>query len=123
MKKTFLLLLLPLLLFGCSDDSGGSASSSKYNELYRITDYFVEQLYTVYDSYGITGEKYKKYTKDNEYRVLPIGRLVSVRIEHVATDEEYEDLRYALASHYVDDYRVNQVYISQGGIVMIDCRK
>ncbi len=51
-----------------------------------------------------------------------MGRLINVRIEDVASDEEYEKLRKALESHYAGDTRVNKVYINRAGTIMIDCR-
>jgi len=48
--------------------------------------------------------------------------LINVKILKVVEDEEYEDLKEDLKSHYKGDKRVNDVYICQGGTVMIDCR-
>ena len=97
-----------------------SCSKIKNKELYEITDRVVDSLYTTYQSYGLQGES--EYTKDNEYKVMPIGRLVNVRIEHEATDEEYDELIEELKSHYKGDSRVNNVYRCQAGTIMIDCR-
>ncbi len=69
-----------------------------------------------------TGKDYVRYTKDNEYKVTPIGRMINVRIERYAEMEEYEDLRDALKSHYSNDSRVHDVFINELGTVMIDCR-
>ena len=103
--------------------SFSSCNNIKYRELYGITDEFVEKLQTTYESYGILGGRdYTRYTKDKEYKVCPIGRLIVVRIERYADDDEYESLRKALESHYSGDKRVNQVYRNQGGTIAIDCR-
>ena len=51
-----------------------------------------------------------------------MGRLINVRIEREVASSEYENLRQILESHYSGDSRVNQVYICEGGTVMIDCR-
>ena len=100
-----------------------SCNSIKYGELFDITDEFVEKLQTTYRSYGmIGGIDHTEYTKDREYKVFPIGRLINVRIERYASDDEYESLRKALESHYADDSRVNKVYRNQAGAIMIDCR-
>lgn len=100
-----------------------SCNSVKYGELFEITDEFVEKLQTTYQSYGMLGGmNHTKYTKDKEYKVFPMGRLVNVCIEHYANDDEYEDLRKALESHYSGDKRVNRVYRNQAGTLMIDCR-
>ena len=100
-----------------------ACDSIRYKELYEITDEFVEKLQTTYQSYGMLGGMDDtKYTKDKEYKVFPIGRLINVRIEHYANDDEYESLRKALESHYSDDSRVNKVYRNQAGTIMIDCR-
>ena len=97
--------------------------NNKYNELFSITDKFVESLDTTYESYGLLdGVDYTKYTSDREYKVFPIGRLVNVRIEKVASDEDYETLQKVLNKHYEKDIRVNSVYRCQAGTLMIDCR-
>ena len=115
MKKIFALFIT--LAFICS------CNSIRYHELYDITDEFVEKLQTTYQSYGLLGGmQYTKYTKDKEYKVTPVGRLINVRIERHADDDEYESLRKALESHYSGDRRVNQVYRNQAGTIMIDCR-
>ena len=100
-----------------------SCNSIKYGELFEITDEFVNDLQSTYQSYEMFGGmEHTKYTKDKEYKVFPMGRLINVRIEHYADDDEYESLRKALESHYSGDRRVNQVYRNQAGTIMIDCR-
>lgn len=115
MKKCFFFTLITIILCSCDN--------IKYGELFDITDEFVEKLHTTYNSYGLLGGmEHTKYTKDREYKVFPIGRLINVRIEHYATNEEYESLRKALDNHYSDNYRVRSVYRNQAGTIMIDCR-
>ena len=115
MKKYLVVFFLLFVLCSCNN--------IKYGELYSITDEFVENLQTTYQSYGMLGGvEYTKYTKDKEYKVFPMGRLINVRIERYADDNEYESLRKALESHYSGDSRVNQVYRNQAGTIMIDCR-
>lgn len=115
MKKLIFISVLLVVLGGCNN--------IKYGELYTITDEFVEKLETTYESYGVLGGiDYTRYTKDKEYIVFPMGRLIIVKIEHYADDNEYENLRKALESHYSSDKRVNQVYRNQGGTIAIDCR-
>lgn len=112
-KLVYLLALVILMLTSCS----------RNRELYEKTDYFVEQLETTYQSYGMMGiVKYQQFTSDNKYKIAPIGRLINVRIEEYATVKDYEDLRDDLKRHYRNDERVSDVYICGGGTVMIDCR-
>lgn len=114
-KCLFICIFAMTLLCGCD--------RIKYGELFEITDEFVNDLHSSYRSYGLFGGmEYIKYTKDKEYKVFPIGRLINVRIEHRANDDEYESLRKALESHYSDNHRVNQVYRNGAGTIMIDCR-
>lgn len=103
----------------CSPMTGCGPSRSN---LYEHTDYFVEQLDTTYESYGLRGVERKRVTRDGKYGVFPVGRLVNVRIEEVVGDKEYESLRKDLERHYRGDRRVNQVYRNQGGTITIDCR-
>lgn len=92
-------------------------------ELYQITDGFVESLQTTYESYGMLGgQEYTKYTKDGSYKVMPIGRLINVRIEKSVSGNEYETLKNNLKEHYKNNIHVNDVYICGAGTVMIDCR-
>lgn len=114
MKKFIYLFLLSLSLFGCSESK---------KELYKQTDKFVLSLNKDYKSYGLLGgSDYAVTTSDGLYKITPIGRLINVKIEKVVEDKQYEDLRKDLEDHYKKDYRVNKVYICNGGTVMIDCR-
>jgi hypothetical protein len=79
-KSIFVCLVLIVSLCSCNN--------IKYRELYGITDEFVENLQTKYESYGLLGGmEHTKYTEDKEYKVLPMGRLINVRIERYADDE------------------------------------
>jgi hypothetical protein len=100
-----------------------TSCSSKYNQIYEHTDYFVESLETTYDSYGaIGGMDYMKFTEDGKYQIFPMGRLINVKILEDVPQSEYEDLREDLENYYEGDERVNQVYICSAGTVMVDCR-
>ena len=61
-------------------------------------------------------------TGDSKYSVTPMGRLIIVKNEEYVSNDKYESLRKDLERHYKNDRRVNRVYISQGGTVVIDCR-
>ncbi|WP_299114335.1 hypothetical protein [uncultured Winogradskyella sp.] len=113
MRKHLVLLITIFLFTSCSQNK---------RELYEITDSFVESLDTKFESYGIQGEKYSKKTTDGKYRVIPIGRLINVKIMEVVEDLTYEDLREDFTNHYDNDNRVNKVYINNLGTIMIDCR-
>jgi hypothetical protein len=113
-KKIFICFLLVGFLVSCSPSK---------KKLYGITDSFIESLQTTYDSYGILGGKeHIKTTSDGQYQVMPVGRLINVKILKVVTDDVYKDLEEDLKSHYKDDKRVNDVYRNNGGTIMIDCR-
>jgi len=111
--KKIILLFITIIIFGCSSKS----------ELFKETDSFVHSLQTEYKSYGIFNtNKYSKTTSDGLYTISPIGRLINVKIQKVASSKEYEDLKKDLEDHYKDDPRINNVYICQAGTIMIDCR-
>lgn len=96
----------------------------KINELYKITDSFVELLDTRYSSYGLLGGMdYIKLTQDKEYQVFPINRLINVKIMHYADKKEYEKLQKKLQKHYKNNKKVREVYICNAGTLMIDCRR
>lgn len=114
-KYLFILCGIILCLQSCDPEK---------RELYSHIDYFIEQLNSRYESYGFLGSQDDtRYTDDGTYKVMPIGRLINVRIEHVATDKEYEKLLNDLETHYKNDSRVNKVYRCAAGTLMIDCRK
>lgn len=99
MKKIFLLLLVLSLFISCSQSK---------KELYEATDKFVSSLNTEYQSYGMLGGMdYAITTADGLYKVMPIGRLINVRIEESVDKDEYEKLRKDLENHYKKDVRVN----------------
>lgn len=113
MKKILFALLIIFL----------SACNPEKKELYSSIDYFIEKLDTQYKSYGLLGgADGSKYTKDRTYKIMPVGRLINVRIESAASDEEYEELLDDLKSHYKKDARVNDVYRCKAGTLMVDCR-
>ena len=115
--------MLGLFLFSCNNSKSSGVLTDEYNDLYNLTDEFVEKLYTTHTSYGMFIDmENARYTKDKEYRVVPLGRLINVKIEHYADVSEYEKLREALESHYYKNSRVNEVYRCGGGTIMIDCR-
>jgi len=114
MKKLIVYTIIIITAIGCSRSK---------QELYQITDEFVLSLDTEYESYGMLDvTNYAKTTTDGLYTVMPIGRLINVKIQKFVDIEEYESLRKGLERHYKDDFRVNSVYICQGGTIMIDCR-
>lgn len=115
MKKTLIYIISLILVIGCSSQTN--------KELFKETDSFVESLQTTYESYGLFGgSEHSKTTSDGLYTINPVGRLINVKIQKVASSEEYEELRKDLEEHYKSDSRVNKVYICGAGTVMIDCR-
>lgn len=113
--RAMLVVLSGLLIIGCSQSK---------RELYKITDGFVGSLQVTYESYGILGgEDFSRSTSDGLYVVMPIGRLINVKIQKVVGMSEYEKLRSDLRKHYKNDSRVRDVYICQAGTIMIDCRR
>lgn len=94
-----------------------------HRELFEKTDHFVEQLTSQYESYGILGgSRHKVETSDGKYQIMPVGRLINVKILDVVDDATYRSLQDDLARHYSKDPRVKNVYIAAAGTVMIDCR-
>lgn len=116
MKKIFVLFFVVLSFTSCDE--------IRHRELYEKTDHFVENLHSIYSSYGLLGGgRYAEYAENGKYKIEPVGRLINVRIEEYFTSrDEYEDLRKSLERHYSRDSRVNSVYICGAGTVMIDCR-
>lgn len=114
MNKVFIYFIGLVFIIGCSPSK---------NELYEKTDAFVQSLETTYESYGLFGGLNNSVTtSDGLYQISPIGRLINVKILKAVGKDEYEDLREDLEDHYKGDSRVNDVYISNAGTIMIDCR-
>ena len=123
--KRIVLLLMAVLAMGCSksEEKNNNTTSNKNNELYKITDYFVNSLYDEYSSCGIDGAKYIKNTSDGVYSVTPFYRLIIVKIEKESTYSKYEDLKSDLSQYYKGNWKVKDVYINQAGTLVIDCRR
>ncbi len=95
----------------------------KKRELYKQVDYFVEQLDTTQERYDILGtHRATVVCDDRVYSVTPVGRLINIKIDGYVPDTEYEDLRTSLEKHYQGDIRVNEVYVTKLGTVVVDCR-
>lgn len=113
MKKLIYIIIIGILL-GCSPSK---------KDLFEVTDSFVESLQTTYEGYGILdAEDQMKLTADGYYQVLPVGRLINVKILKDVSHDTYIRLEEDLKSHYKNDGRVNDVFISGSGTIMIDCR-
>jgi hypothetical protein len=114
MKKIVLYILASIFIVSCSESK---------KELFKETDAFVNSLNTSVESYGLLrGEEYATKTSDGLYTIMPVGRLINVKIEKAVGADEYEELKSDIENHYKDDKRVNQVYINNAGTIMIDCR-
>lgn len=106
--------MLSIVLLSCSSDK---------KELFEITDSFVNSLNSDVESYGILSSKdHIRTTSDSVYRVMPVGRLINVKILENTGGQEYESLINDLKEYYKGNSKVNDVYKINAGTVMIDCR-
>jgi hypothetical protein len=100
-----------------------SSCNPEKNDLYEKTDLFVSSMNTSHSSYGVfNAEENIVFTEEGTYQIMPVGRLINVKIMDVVEDDEYLELQEDLINHYEDDSRVNDVYICNAGTIMIDCR-
>ena len=77
--KKIIYISIVILFIGCSPNK---------SELFQVTDSFVESLQTTYDSYGMLGgTEFIKTTTDSEYQVMPIGRLINVKILKIVKED------------------------------------
>jgi hypothetical protein len=114
MNKMLMFSVCLFLIFGCSPSK---------SELFKEADFFVESLQTTYESYGILGgSENAKTTSDGLYTIMPVGRLINVKIQKSVESKEYEELKQDLKDHYEGNAKVNDVYICEAGTIMIDCR-
>lgn len=90
--------------------------------LFSLTDKYVEGLDSRYEHYGLLNNK-PELTSSEFFQVMPMVRLINVKIMHSSSDLEYEILKYVLKFHYLGNKKVNDVYRCQAGTLMIDCRR
>lgn len=126
--RTNMLVLMSLIiscitifsLSSCSKDDDDDFEDN-FSALFAKTDYFIDMLDVVYEHYDAFGSKATE-TSDGKFTVTPIGRLIVVKKKSYVTDVTYTDVAVALENHYRNNYKVNEVYINNGGTVTIDCR-
>ena len=126
--RTNMLVLMSLIiscitifsLSSCSKDDDDDFEDN-FSALFAKTDYFIDMLDVVYEHYDAFGSKATE-TSDGKFTVTPIGRLIVVKKKSYVTDVTYTDVAVALKNHYRNNYKVNEVYINNGGTVTIDCR-
>ena len=126
--KFLLTLSLILILSACSNHSDieeaveVTETNNPFSELLTITDSFVKSLETKkhYSYFGI--DKSTTRTRDNQFQVMPSGRLLMVKYLVYADNDKYDELKLILSNHYSGDTRVKKVYINGGGTIAIDCR-
>lgn len=95
-------------------------SFNKYSNLYDLTD---QAIHEVCMSTSIFDLPPQKFTEDGNYQIIPIGRMVAVKIISDGHDyNDYESLLKNLKKHYKDNYVINGIYINNGGTITIDCR-
>lgn len=112
--KKLLLLIIASVFVSCATEK---------QDLYNRIDDILLRLPNSSGLYS-TFSNDVEYTQNGYYRIFPIGRLIGVKIEHHnATDKEYESLKRDLVRHYKNNPSVNDVYISRGGLVVLDCRR
>ncbi len=104
----------------CSSDD--DEFDSTYTALFSTTDYFIDMLDKIYESYDLLGKKAKD-TSDGKFTVTPMGRLIIVKKKASASSITYSNIESALKSHYQTSIKVKDVFINNGGTVTIDCRK
>lgn len=126
--KVFKSMMMFLLLVGvclsttsCSKDDDDDMMS-QFSSLFSRTDYFIDMLDTIYDSYDAFGSK-SKDSSDGKYTVTPMGRLIVVKKKASAGSVLYADIESALTNHYKTNSKVKDVYQNNGGTVTIDCRR
>ena len=126
MKKTFELfglavfILLSVGLAACNNDDEVDILS-QYESLFSKTDYFIDMLDKIYESYDVFGGRASD-TSDGNYTVTPMGRLIVVKKKSY-NKTTYEEIKGALQKHYKNKYKVKDIFINNGGTITIDCRK
>ena len=104
----------------CSKDDDGF-NLTPFSSLFSTTDYFVDMLDKVYESYDLLGKKTKN-SSDGKYIVTPRGRLIEVE-KKSSNSTSYSTIVEALKIHYKNNKKVNDIFQNRGGTITIDCRK
>lgn len=68
--------------------------------------------------YGLSGNS--RVSKG--HTVTRLGKLVIVKINNPESSEQYDFLRWQIATFYKFNDRVHDVYINEMGTVVVDCR-
>lgn len=122
MIKSVIMMMLMCVIGLTTSCSKDDDEQDTFSPLFSQTDYFIDMLDTVYEHYDAFGA-HAKDSSDGKYTVTPIGRLIIVKKKTQAGDITYTDIKEALALHYKNNSKVDDVFLNNGGTVTIDCRK
>lgn len=109
MKKIIYLFGLLLFLNSCNN-----------SDLYKVTDDIISSIDkgVVYNIWQVNS----KITEDKKYIITPIGKLIIVKINNYAENEEYKKLKIKIKRRYKNNKIVKNVFINGHGTITIDCR-
>lgn len=120
LSTLLLAMTITFSLSSCNKDEEDGMDTA-YSSLFLKTDYFIDMLDKIYDSYDAIGKK-SADTSDGNYTVTPIGRMIIVKKKSYVK-KTYKEIRDALDNHYKKSYKVKTVFLNNAGTVTIDCRK
>lgn len=109
MKKIIYLFGLLLFLSSCNN-----------SDLYKVTDDIISSI-DEGGGYNIW-QVNSKITEDKKYIIIPIGKLIIVKINNYVENEEYEKLKIKIERRYKNNKIVKNVFINGHGTITIDCR-
>lgn len=111
MKKVFLIFILKAFLL-----SSGLNMDNLFVVTDRLSNNFSDRSY----SYQLFSES--EFTKNKEYEIKPIGRLITVKIINSPNDKKYETLKKAFTKYYSKNPYFSRCYQNDGGSLTLDFR-
>lgn len=128
MKKIVLVLTLCFICFttitSCHKKiTKEKPEPQKYVEVIKQVEDFVYDLTETYQHYDCFGHNSTTvYSDGKRFEIIPIGRMIVVKVDEYVSDDYYEDVKSEIKKKYENDHRVNDVFINGFGTISIDCR-
>lgn len=96
-------------------------SSCNNTNLYKITDEIISSI-DEGSRYSIWQDN-SEVTEEDKYTIIPIGKLIIIKINDYVSNEEYEKLKIKIERRYKNNKTVKNVFINGHGTITIDCRR
>ena len=94
----------------------------RYQNIFDITDQYVENIYTKHDTPCVDSEV--EDIHHVKYTITYVDRIIVVKInDEDESRKDYLRLKNVLKHRYQESNHVRHVFINSSGTICIDCRK